>query len=151
MAEPDDALARREAENVLHQFDFVLGTIESSFASGRRFELTPALVSQMNRLALDGLDPRAGELRTGRMIITNSEHRPPDPDAISGLLDDMCDYVTEHWKACTAVHLAAYVMWRLNWIHPYWTATGGRLAQPDTSFFLPGSATCCPARRLSRQ
>ena len=30
----------------------------------------------------------------------------------------MCDYVESNWSR-TAVHLASYIMWRLNWIHPF--------------------------------
>jgi Fic family protein len=30
----------------------------------------------------------------------------------------MCAYVNSHW-AKSALHLSAYVMWRLNWIHPF--------------------------------
>ncbi|MFE0752815.1 Fic family protein [Inquilinus sp. NPDC058860] len=35
------------------------------------------------------------------------------------LIEDMCDYVNDNWDTKTAIHLAAYVMWRLNWIHPF--------------------------------
>lgn len=31
----------------------------------------------------------------------------------------MCDYVNDEWDAKPAIHLSAYVMWRLNWIHPF--------------------------------
>ena len=31
----------------------------------------------------------------------------------------MCDWVNENWKSETAINLCAYVMWRLNWIHPF--------------------------------
>lgn len=30
----------------------------------------------------------------------------------------MCDYVNGNWGK-SPLHLAAYVMWRLNWIHPF--------------------------------
>jgi len=36
----------------------------------------------------------------------------------------MCDYVNNAWRESTAIHLAAYVMWRLNWIHPFADGNG---------------------------
>ena len=35
------------------------------------------------------------------------------------LTEDLCEYVNEKFDACSALHLAAYVMWRINWIHPF--------------------------------
>lgn len=34
-------------------------------------------------------------------------------------MEDLCEYVNGNWSKETALQLAAYVMWRLNWIHPY--------------------------------
>jgi Fic family protein len=36
----------------------------------------------------------------------------------------LCDYVNENWTGRTALHLAAYVLWRLNWIHPFADGNG---------------------------
>jgi Fic family protein len=36
----------------------------------------------------------------------------------------MCDYVNDHWNESTPIHPAAYVMWRLNWIHPFADGNG---------------------------
>jgi Fic family protein len=33
-------------------------------------------------------------------------------------VEEMCEYVNENWGK-SALHLAAYLMWRLNWIHPF--------------------------------
>jgi len=35
----------------------------------------------------------------------------------------MCQYVNDNW-ASTPVHLAAYLMWRMNWIHPFFGGNG---------------------------
>jgi Fic family protein len=35
----------------------------------------------------------------------------------------MCDYVNENWSK-SPVHLAAYVLWRMNWIHPFVDGNG---------------------------
>jgi Fic family protein len=35
----------------------------------------------------------------------------------------MCEYVNSNWDHL-AVHLASYLMWRLNWIHPFFGGNG---------------------------
>lgn len=37
--------------------------------------------------------------------------------------EHLCDYVNDNWSKA-AVHLAAYVLWRLNWIHPFADGNG---------------------------
>ncbi len=36
----------------------------------------------------------------------------------------MCGYVNDHWNNMSAVHLCAYVLWKLNWIHPFSDGNG---------------------------
>lgn len=52
------------------------------------------------------------------MEIKGSQHVPPDAWQVPQLVEELCDYVNDNWDAATALHLAAYVMWRLNWVHP---------------------------------
>ena len=39
-------------------------------------------------------------------------------------MTEMCDYVNKIWKRKPAMHLCSYVMWRLNWIHPFSDGNG---------------------------
>src|ERR1700691_2453032 len=32
--------------------------------------------------------------------------------------------VNEHWEESNAIHLAAYILWKLNWIHPFADGNG---------------------------
>jgi len=36
----------------------------------------------------------------------------------------MCEYVNNNWSTKSAVHLAAYVLWKMNWIHPFADGNG---------------------------
>jgi Fic family protein len=36
----------------------------------------------------------------------------------------MCQYVNVHWHEASAIHLAAYLLWRLNWIQPFADGNG---------------------------
>jgi Fic family protein len=64
------------------------------------------------------------------------------------MVEDLCDYVNGQWTTRTALHLAAYVMWRLNWIHPF-TDGNGRTSRAASylvlclrlGYLLPGRRT----------
>jgi Fic family protein len=73
----------------------------------------------LHREALDGISSFAGNARPGPVEIQGSKHEPPPAFKVQELIEDMCDYVNNHWGSATPIHLAAYVMWRLNWIHPF--------------------------------
>ncbi|MEO8050876.1 MAG: Fic family protein [Acidobacteriota bacterium] len=70
----------------------------------------------------------AGNFRPAGIAIGGSRHTPPGAHIVPGLVEEMCDYVNEHWAKLSALHLAAYVLWRLNWIHPF-TDGNGRTAR----------------------
>jgi Fic family protein len=53
------------------------------------------------------------------MEISHSRHNPPPPDLVPGFVEEMCDYVNENADKKSPVHLAAYLLWRINWIHPF--------------------------------
>jgi Fic family protein len=110
--------ARREAANGVRQTDFVFYTIERYLEEGKQFKLRPSFLGELNRLAVDGLTSYAGVPRPHGMAITGSGHAPPPPGDVQPLIEELCDYVNDNWSR-SPIHLAAYVMWRLNWIHPY--------------------------------
>jgi hypothetical protein len=55
---------------------------------------------------------------------TGSKHEPVGAHLVPELVEDMCDYVNDHWDDSTPIHLASYLMWRLNWIHPFADGNG---------------------------
>jgi Fic family protein len=102
---------------------------------------------ELNRVAVDGLLASPGAYRLGSISISNSRHNPPPPQEVPGHIDNMCAYVEEHWSS-TPVHLSAYLMWRLNWIHPF-NDGNGRTSRAVSyltlcarlGFRLPGTKT----------
>lgn len=62
--------------------------------------------------------PGAGAYRHGPIFINGTSHQPPPPEEVPEHVDTMCEYVLNHWDA-TPIHLSSYIMWRLNWIHPF--------------------------------
>jgi Fic family protein len=112
-------VAKREAANGLRQFDAVIENINEAIRSGQRFRLRPSTLLTLNRIALEGLNNYAGNYRPANIYITGSKHKPPAVEEVPGLIEDLCEYVNENFEARSALHLSAYVMWRLNWIHPF--------------------------------
>lgn len=111
--------ARREAANGLRQFDVAMEILEEWRARGAKFRLRMPTVLTLHRTALEGISAFAGNFRPAGVEIEGSKHEPVGAHQVPDLVQDMCDYVNENWDTKTAIHLAAYVMWRLNWIHPF--------------------------------
>jgi Fic family protein len=118
ISDPDER-ARKEAENGLAQFDAVLSLVEQYRDEKRSFKLRLSLILSLHRFALDGISAFAGNFRPSTVQIEGSRHEPVGAHQVPELVEDLCDYVNENWKSATPLHLAAYVMWRLNWIHPF--------------------------------
>lgn len=116
--------AERESLNALRQFDRGIDIIRMHVEDRRPFKLRPSLILGLHRVALDGLSAYAGNYRPAGIEIKGSVHKPVGAYLVPERIEDMCDYVNEHWKEATALHLAAYCMWRLNWIHPFADGNG---------------------------
>lgn len=123
ISDPEER-ARREAENGLRQFDSVVGLVQRYLAEHWRFALRVSTILGLHRDALLGVHPLAGNFRPSSVEIRGSRHVPPDAWQVPPLLEEMCDYGNDHWETATPLHLAAYVMWRLNWIHPFADGNG---------------------------
>lgn len=130
--------ARLEAENALRQFDLMVELIEGHTRRGVPFSLAVGTVSDLNRVALEGIEPEAGLYRHEEIEISNSSHVPPPATDVPMYVAGLCDYVNSH-PAATPLHLAAYVMWRLNWIHPF-VDGNGRTSRAVSYYVLCASA-----------
>jgi Fic family protein len=117
------AKAAAEASNGFRQYDAAIGAIQNALEHGS-FKLRPSLILGLQREALAGISSYAGNYRPGKVAIEGSKHEPVGAHLVPELIEDMCDYVNENWDASTPIHLAAYVMWRLNWIHPFADGNG---------------------------
>lgn len=118
----------QEARNGLLQFDYVLYLVEQS-STLQRIQITPHLISELNRLAIQGIRRSAGSFRRIPVSISNTAHQPPPPGQIPIFVDEMCRYANDNWQTPKgelddALHVSAYLMWRLNWIHPFRDGNG---------------------------
>jgi Fic family protein len=127
-------LAEREARNGLLQFDLVDELIEAHSQADRPFRLRPSLLLSLHRVALDGISSYAGNFRPAGVDIGGSRPEPPGAHLVPELVEDMCDYVNANPDK-PAIHLSAFTLWRLNWIHPF-VDGNGRTARALSYFIL---------------
>jgi Fic family protein len=139
--------AEAEAANGLRQYDLAVQAVQTAIER-EPFKLRLSLILSLQREALQGISAYAGNFRPGDVEIKHSRHTPPGAHLVPELVEDLCDYVNSNWDTSSPIHLAAYVMWRLNWIHPF--ADGNGRTSRILSFFvlfarlgglLPGTPT----------
>jgi Fic family protein len=116
--------AAAEAENALLQFDRVLDLIDMAVRDGQPFRLRPSTILALHAEAMRGVHRQAGTWRNTHVEIEGSQHQPPAEHLVVVSVEDMCDWVNTNWNDRSAVDLCAYVMWRLNWIHPFADGNG---------------------------
>lgn len=120
-----DEKARREVANGVRQAYLAAAIVRDHIQEPERpFKLAPRHILQLNYEALEGIHLMAGTYRNTPIKISKSKHIPPEPFSVPEHVASLCDYVNENWKTASAIHLAAYVLWRLNWIHPFADGNG---------------------------
>ncbi len=124
VTDPQELAKNAKPKTAFRQATEVLSMIEHFRDTGRPFRLRPSMILTLQRVALEGITSYAGLNRPADIAIGGSRHQPPPAYRVPELVEDLCDYVNENWDAATAIHLCAYVMWRLNWIHPFADGNG---------------------------
>lgn len=117
-------IARLEVQNGFRQFDRSLEMLHYYLDEQRPFALRPALIQELQSVAVEGLQPNPGQFRKGSVTIIEAEHKPPEAHLVPNLVIEMCDYVNDNLHDRTPFHIAAYIMWRHNWIHPFSDGNG---------------------------
>ncbi|MBB5051316.1 fido (protein-threonine AMPylation protein) [Afipia massiliensis] len=115
-------LALAEARNALRQFDVGMEILDQWLAA-EKYKLKISNLLILNRVVLEGINRYAGTFRSTPIKISGSKHEPPDPTQVPIFIEDFCEYINENSQK-SAVHLAAYALWRLNWIHPFADGNG---------------------------
>jgi Fic family protein len=105
---------------VLLQYDYVVQMVTEY---RRKLQLTSKLLRELHYLAIHDIYICAGRFRNGPVRIWDGRHTPPPHYEVPALVAEMCDYVNAHPER-PPVHLAAYLMWRHNWIHPFFGGNG---------------------------
>jgi fido (protein-threonine AMPylation protein) len=125
---PSNAL-ELQASNSGALYDFIVSKVGQILSSPERQPyITPKLIKEAHVVALAGIAPNAGHYRPTALIVFGSNHVSPSPDHVPELIEEFCNYVNSAWDKASALHLAAYALWRLLWIHPF-SDGNGRVAR----------------------
>jgi len=119
-------------ENGARQYDFMKSVVEAALKLGRPF-LSTQVIKSLNYHAIACLHPYAGEFRPCQVWV--GPHTPPAEYRVQALMDDFVNFVNLNLQAADPVALAAYVLWRFNWIHPFINGNG-RTARAACYFIL---------------
>lgn len=113
-----------ETANAMKQLEY----IEFLIVERRATQLRMTDVRQLQSLAIERIYPCGGRYRNARDQIRVGFFAPHESQ-VPSMMDDLCDWVNAARAA--GVHgivAAAYVMWRINWIHPF-SGGNGRSAR----------------------
>ncbi|MDQ3557770.1 MAG: Fic family protein [Pseudomonadota bacterium] len=76
------------------------------------------------------------------------DHKPPHFKDVPDWMDRFISNVQENWSIWTPTELAAYGLWRLNWIHPF-VEGNGRTARATCYYILcVRSGALLPGRKV---
>jgi Fic family protein len=114
------------------QYDFLRSIVTVSLESQRQF-LSQTILKALNYHAIACLHTNAGDYRPCPVDV--GDYRPPEHYRVSALMDDFVNLVNRNWETEDTVALSAYVLWRLNNIHPFINGNG-RTARAACYFVL---------------
>ncbi|WP_311222499.1 MULTISPECIES: Fic family protein [unclassified Acidovorax] len=121
-----------EISNGTRQYDFLRSLVGCSLAVEKAF-LSSHIVKALNFQAITCLHTNAGEYRPCQVYV--GDHTPPEHHRVDALMDDFVNTVNRAWETSDPIVLSAFVLWRLNYIHPFINGNG-RTARAACYFVL---------------
>ena len=131
-AENHVAYQALEISNADRHYSFLQSIVAASLSVDKRF-LSQTVLKAINYHAIACLHTNAGEFRPCEVEV--GEYKPPAWFRVQALMDDFVNTVNRIWETADPVVLAAFVLWRLNHIHPFINGNG-RTARAACYFVL---------------
>lgn len=155
--EDDKALFDRQQEsNLLRQYDLLSNCIEIGLKKGIE-AFDKYTLWHLNAAAVANIAQFGGRCRQEPIYV--GDHIPPHFNEVNDLMDRCISVIHENWTAFPdPITLPAYVLWRMNWIHPF-VEGNGRTARAACYYLLcmtygdllPGKKTVPERIRENRQ
>lgn len=133
--EKDDPVffARIQEQNLLRQYDLLTNSIEIGLKQGIE-AFDKYVLWQLNAHAVANISQFSGRFREQPIYV--AKHIPPHFKDVPHQTDLFLSVVHENWEIMNdPTTLAAYVLWRLNWIHPF-VEGNGRTARAACYYIL---------------
>jgi Fic family protein len=116
LEQEDSELYDRISErNLIRQYDLLTNCIEIGLQQ-HHTAIDKYMLWELNHVAVAHLCQFGGRFR--EELIYVGDHIPPHYKEVPDLMDRFISFVHENWYIYTPTELAAYVLWRMNWIHP---------------------------------
>jgi len=130
--EDPELFARLQEKNLARQYDLLTTFIEIGLKHGPT-ALDKYALWALNLAAVAGMSQFGGRFREQPIYI--GEHVPPHFKEVPHLMDQFVSFIHESWFDSTSTQLAAYGLWRLNWVHPF-VEGNGRTARATCYYLL---------------
>jgi Fic family protein len=129
----DQALFDRLQEhNLLRQYDLMTNCIEIGLKQGPT-AFDKYLLWSLNHVAVANIHQQGGRFREEPIYV--GDHKPPHFKDVADWMDRFITTAQENWYIWSPTELAAYGLWRLNWIHPF-IEGNGRTARAACYYLL---------------
>lgn len=113
--------ARLLERNLVRQYDLLANCIEIGLKQGP-FSLDNYVLWSLNHVAVANISQFGGRFREEPIYV--GSHIPPHFKDVPDLMDRFVSFIHENWDNLTPTQMAAYGLWRLNWIHPFIEGNG---------------------------
>jgi len=113
---------RVQEQNLLRQYDLLTNCIEIGLLKGIEF-FDKYTLWNLNAVAISNIAQFGGRYREEPIYV--GKHIPPHFREVPHLMDQCLSVVHENWDSMdNPLVLPAYVLWRMNWIHPFVEGNG---------------------------
>ena len=130
--ESPELFDRIQEQNLNRQYGLLTNCIEIGLKKGP-VSFDKYLLWALNHVAVANISQFGGRFRKEPIYVGN--HKPPHFNEVSDWMDRFTSTIQENWYIWTETELAAYGLWRLNWIHPF-IEGNGRTARAACYFLL---------------
>jgi Fic family protein len=110
-----------QERNLSRQYDLMTNCIEIGLKQGPT-AFDKYMLWALNAVAVTNIAAFGGRFREEPIYV--GDHKPPHFREVRDWMDRFISTVHENWYIWTATELAAYGLWRLNWIHPFIEGNG---------------------------
>jgi Fic family protein len=112
---------RIQERNLIRQYDLLTNCIEIGLKQGPT-SFDKYTLWALNHVAVANISQFGGRFRQEPIYVGN--HVPPHFKEVPDLMDRFISFVHENWSLLSPTALAAYGLWRLNWVHPFIEGNG---------------------------
>lgn len=124
---------RVQEQNLNRQYELLTNCIEIALTKGGPVSFDKYLLWALNHVAVANISQFGGRFRKEPIYV--GSHIPPHFKDVDNWMDRFISTVQENWYIWSATELAAYGLWRMNWIHPF-IEGNGRTARATCYFLL---------------